>query len=352
MASHDDHQDNHTKVLHTPENDHRTDGLLILYLMNHILIRVTGVTYFSTAELEEMDRQDKLMVERRKSEADSILVFVCAGSTILCTFRSKSIFQAGLFSALGGVSIVESYKWLSPDSGDETVGLLTQISQQLANSSQHTAGSIEPFQRSHYDILTNVFWISSVAICIGSAMFATLIQQWARRYLALAQGHGRTHEERARLREFLRHGLRKYWLPQVCQLLSMSLHFSIALYCLGFIFFIHHINAAWVPWMILIYPPIYIVYIVLTYLPIIFWDCPYGTSFTPLAWWAWHFGWFVTFSIFSGFAALLCLFIPNRLRKFLQERADNHKRWASDGLKRSVGRYATEGKRAAGDKEV
>ena len=257
------------------------------------------------------------------------------------------MFKAGLFSALGGISIVESYKWLLPDSGDQTVGLLVQISQQLANNSQHTA-SIEPFNRTVPDIMVNVLWLTSIAICIGSAAFATLIQQWTRRYLALAQAPG-TPEKRAALRRFLKHGLRKFWMPQVCMLLGMALHTSIALYGLGFIFFVFHINSTWVPLVVVSYPPIYVLYVILTFLPIIFWDCPYGTSFTALTWWGWHLGSFVTFSIISGFATLV---LPRRLRDSLQKRAKKHRKWALDGINRSVELHATGDPQAVGDEKV
>jgi hypothetical protein len=57
------------------------DGPLTSYLMNLILIRVPD--YMETV------KQDREMVERWKDEADSILIFVCAGSTIVCIFPSK-----------------------------------------------------------------------------------------------------------------------------------------------------------------------------------------------------------------------------------------------------------------------
>ena len=53
-------------------------GLLTPYLMSLRLILVR------VPEFEETERQDKEMVERWKDEADSILLFVCAGSTIIC----------------------------------------------------------------------------------------------------------------------------------------------------------------------------------------------------------------------------------------------------------------------------
>jgi hypothetical protein len=42
--------------------------------------------------------------------------------------------KTGLFSAIVGAFIIEFYKKLSSDSGDQTVALLQQISQQLPNS--------------------------------------------------------------------------------------------------------------------------------------------------------------------------------------------------------------------------
>src|ERR1700677_4591050 len=145
-------------------------------------------------------------------------------------------FKAGLFSAVGAVSLVESYKWLSPDSGDQTVELLnvtvnliTQVSQQLVNISQGipvestTVESSEPFQQTFSALMVNVIWFASIVICIGCAVFATLIQQWARRYLALTQGRG-TPYERAQLRRFLSKGLNKFQADRIRQLLGMLMH--------------------------------------------------------------------------------------------------------------------------------
>ncbi len=62
--------------------------------MNRVLIRVPGETYGGSQAsgrpwsiyLTETEKQDKEMVERWKGEADSTLIFVCAGPTILCIF--------------------------------------------------------------------------------------------------------------------------------------------------------------------------------------------------------------------------------------------------------------------------
>ena len=71
--------------------------------------------------------------QRWKDEVDTTLVFVlCAGSTNHDHLRNYLLMhfsQAGLFSAVGAVFLVERYKWLYPDSGDETVQLLNVTAQ-------------------------------------------------------------------------------------------------------------------------------------------------------------------------------------------------------------------------------
>ncbi|KAF8261465.1 hypothetical protein EI94DRAFT_1606639, partial [Lactarius quietus] len=205
--------------------------------MNSNLIHASGEIYGgSSAELTEKERQDKEMAERWKDEADTVLVF------------------AGLFSAVCAVSLVESYKWLSPGSGDETVQLLnvtvnliTQVSQQLVNASRGiplesiTAESSGQFKRTVSGVMVNVIWFASMVICVACGVFATLIQQWVRQYLALTQGHG-TPYERARMRNFLFNGLRRFQVDRVCQQLGFFLHISIALYSLGIAVFVYHID--------------------------------------------------------------------------------------------------------------
>ncbi|KAH9071515.1 hypothetical protein EDB83DRAFT_2221044 [Lactarius deliciosus] len=67
--------------------------------------------------LNETEKEDKEITENWKVDTEGILVFT------------------GLFSATVASFIIESYKQLSPDSGITTNTLLTQISQQLANTS-------------------------------------------------------------------------------------------------------------------------------------------------------------------------------------------------------------------------
>ena len=74
-----------TQTLYAPQLEHKTDGgLSTLYLMDPILIHVPGeIDKGTSGELTEIEKQDKEMVKRWKDEADTGLVFVCAGSTII-----------------------------------------------------------------------------------------------------------------------------------------------------------------------------------------------------------------------------------------------------------------------------
>ena len=74
-----------TQTLYAPQLELKTDGgLSTLYLMDPILIDVTGeINEGSFGEPTEIEKQDKEMIERWKDEADTNLVFVCAGSTIV-----------------------------------------------------------------------------------------------------------------------------------------------------------------------------------------------------------------------------------------------------------------------------
>ncbi|KAN0137285.1 hypothetical protein V8E53_004730, partial [Lactarius tabidus] len=257
-----------------PQREHKTEaegGQLTLCLINHILTRVPGKkrgeSGGSNDELwtkytEEIEKQDNEMVERWKGEADSTIIF------------------AGLFSAVVVVSIVESYKWLSPDPGSETVVLLTQISRQLVNISNGIAlegiESSPPFKASTSILMVNVMWFGSIVLCLAGSVFATLIQQSARRYQALTQGCP-TLRERARLRTLLFNGIGKFKIDQLHHLLGMSMHTSILVYCVGLLIYIFTIETL-LGFLALIYLLIfYLIYATFTFTPIFFFDSPYGT---------------------------------------------------------------------------
>ncbi|KAI9428471.1 hypothetical protein H4582DRAFT_1793290, partial [Lactarius indigo] len=175
--------------------------------------------------LTEAEKKDRELAEMWKGEADTALIF------------------AGLFTAVIAVSIIESYKWLSPDPGEDTVRLLTLISQQLVNSSNGIPLkniATEPFKPNGSAILVNVTWFCSIVICVSCSVAATITHHCTRRYLLLTQGHG-TPYERAQLRVFMFDGVRKFRVDLSLQLLAMGLQLSVILYCVGVVGFVYNI---------------------------------------------------------------------------------------------------------------
>jgi hypothetical protein len=344
---------------------HVQGGLLTLYLMNHILIHVLlgEICCGSSSETTETERLDKEMVERWKSEADTVLVFVGASSTILGAFPSKEhVPKAGLFTAVISVSLVESYKWLSPDPGDETVArlnvaidLLTQTSQQFYNNSHGipvqsvAVASSPPFQLTQDILAVNVLWFNSLVICIGCAIIATLIQKWARRYLALTQGRG-TPAQRARVRRLLSNGLITFRANWFRQLLGMLLHFSIFLYCLGIIVFVFHIgqdvdnNLASSAAVYLFV--CFLIYAGMTILPFFFLNCPYSTPYTPITWRFYHLCMFVICLPILAIAYLPLALLETLLElswlERLKKKTKKHMQRFSHGRKRSIELYGAE----------
>lgn len=78
---------------------------------------------------------------------------------------------------------------LTPDSGDLTVSLLMQISQQLNTSSsslgspKNTAMFSRDFTPTSAAVRVNVFWFLSLSFGLACALAATLVEQWARNYI-------------------------------------------------------------------------------------------------------------------------------------------------------------------------
>lgn len=238
--------------------------------------------------LAEAEKEDKELTEAWKGEADSILVFVSFFflfypplSTAKATYR-----KTGLFSATVAAFIIESYKNLSPNSGDKSVALLGQISQQLAGVPLETllaAAGNTSFKPTNSAIRVNVLWFLSLVLSLTSALSATLLQQWARRYLELTQHRGAPHK-RARIRAYVFDGVKGTNMYRAVEAMPLLLHISVFFFLAGLIDFLFPINDT-VAFYILGYISAFIsVYAILTVLPNLILNCPYRTPLSGLAW--------------------------------------------------------------------
>jgi hypothetical protein len=200
----------------------------------------------------------------------------------------------------------------------------------------------------------NVLWVLSLAISITCALLATLIQQWCRRYMALAYLHDMPHE-RARVRTFLFTGMEYFRMRQAVEAIPMLLHTSVFLFFAGLVdfFLLSNNTVAWVfvGWLGLFVS----VYAAMTVVPNILFSCPYRTPFTGLLWRLSHMLVVITLVCTNTFASGLDSFlrhswglwervyrgaattIPPLLdRRKLAKQIATHKDWFSKGLHRHV----------------
>ncbi|KAJ7791266.1 hypothetical protein B0H13DRAFT_1675981, partial [Mycena leptocephala] len=99
--------------------------------------------------ISEAEKYDKSLVESWKNDMEGMLIF------------------AGLVSASLTAFLTESYKTLTPNSGDQTVKLLAHISQQLASGSNSTAFPISSpvaFTPSTTSLICNALWFISGSV--------------------------------------------------------------------------------------------------------------------------------------------------------------------------------------------
>ncbi|KAJ6494424.1 hypothetical protein C8R45DRAFT_866963, partial [Mycena sanguinolenta] len=198
--------------------------------------------------VSEAEKYDKSLVESWKSDMEGLLIF------------------AGLFSASLTAFIIESYKTLTPDSGDATVQILTQISHQLASS---MSGNITapPAPSSHFtppaaSLICNIFWFISLGLSLTCALVATLLQQWARDFLYRADIKGLS---------------RQFNMHIVVDIVPLLLHASLVLFFAGLVAFLIPINIGITAVAAAMLGIVVCVYSALSLAPLWHLDSPYRT---------------------------------------------------------------------------
>ncbi|KAH9010777.1 hypothetical protein EDB85DRAFT_1189429 [Lactarius pseudohatsudake] len=295
--------------------------------------------------LTEAEKEDKEITENWKGDTEGILVFT------------------GLFSATVATFIIESYKQLSLDSGVTTNALLTQISQQLADTSNGTpfagvgAQNSLPFKPTASAVRVNVMWFLSLVLSLTCALSATLMQQWARRYQELARRRGAPHK-RARMRAYIFDGIKGFRMTRAIEAMPMLLHLSVFLFFAGLIEFLIPINTT-VAYFTLGWIALFaLAYVILTILPNLYLNCPYRT---PLSGITWRLSQFSVLRILLAIRGVEGLFHgsllslwhwthqqvtgtpgPTKWRETLKMQVAMRRKWLSDGLRKSVELSATD----------
>ncbi|KAJ7762176.1 hypothetical protein B0H16DRAFT_1368987 [Mycena metata] len=218
--------------------------------------------------VSEAEKYDKGLVESWKSDMEGMLIF------------------AGLFSASLTAFLVESYKTLVPDSGDTTVLLLSQISDQLAAVANGTAFNfVQPpqFMPPASALICNTLWFISLGLSLACALVATLLEQWARDFLHKAEMRS-APVIRARVFSYLYYGLRRFKMHTVVEVVPLLLHASLLFFFAGLVAFLLPINIVITAAATVILTTVVLVYATLTLLPLFHPDCPYRTPLSGGFW--------------------------------------------------------------------
>ncbi|KAF8487723.1 hypothetical protein F5888DRAFT_1931339, partial [Russula emetica] len=210
--------------------------------------------------LDEVKEEDNRITDAWKEDANSIVVFT------------------GLFSAIVGAFIIEFYKKLSSDSGDQTVALLQQISLQLSNppSSTNSNTANQPSSPGSAMVWVIILWLISLVLSLTCALIATLLQQWARRYIETPKSSN-VLRHRARVRSLLLGGTKLYKIPLIVEMLPTLLHLSVYLFLAGLVITFHTINKKVAIAVDVAVGASGLAYITLSILPCLDVRCPYRT---------------------------------------------------------------------------
>ncbi|KAI0247728.1 hypothetical protein BJV78DRAFT_1285312 [Lactifluus subvellereus] len=213
--------------------------------------------------ISQAEKHDTALAERWKADMDGILIYT------------------GVFSATVAAFIIESYKLLKPDFGEQSVRLLGQVTGQLTAISN---GTPYPLRRP----LTFGPDVMCLFLGLSCALLATLVQQWTRRYLRLAQ-YETTQQRRVRIRTYLFHGMHVFHTRWVVENISLVMHAAIFLFFAGLIDFLFAINDEVARVVLVAFCVLAAAYIVVTALPVIYHQCPYQTPLTSCIWYSRHF---------------------------------------------------------------
>ncbi|KAJ7436636.1 hypothetical protein FB451DRAFT_1108713 [Mycena latifolia] len=222
--------------------------------------------------ISEAEKYDKALVESWKSDMEGMLIF------------------AGLFSASLTAFLIESYKTLNPDSGDATVQLLSQISQQLAasaNGSTFQMPASTPFTPSSSSLVCNALWFISLGFSLTCALIATLLEQWARDFIHKADMRS-APVIRARVYSYLYYGLKRFNMHSVVAIIPLLLHASLLFFFGGLVAFLIPVNRTMTVITGVLLLIITGVYSTFTLLPLQHTDSPYRTPLSDTFWRLWQ----------------------------------------------------------------
>ncbi|KAJ6589108.1 hypothetical protein B0H19DRAFT_923392, partial [Mycena capillaripes] len=224
--------------------------------------------------ISEAEKYDKALADSWRGNMNGMLIF------------------AGLFSAILTAFIIESYKTLTPDSDMQFLTLACNL-QQIANATNNNS-PIPSFPLPCHTIVANpppttaalvcnILWFISLGLSLTSALTATLVEEWARLFLQRTEMLP-SPVKRARIFAYLYYGLQRFRMHAVVGAIPLLLHLSLLFFFGGLVAFLfpaNHAVAYVVAGLLVI---IVLLYVFMTVLPLVLFDCPYKTPLSNMLW--------------------------------------------------------------------
>ena len=169
---------------------------------------------------------------------------------------------------------------------------------------------------------------------LSCALLATLLQQWARRYIRLTQLARTSPERRAQTRALYTDGVEKMHIPWAVEGLPTLLHLSLFLFFGGLSIFLFNVDVEVFTYVVCWIGLFLIVYVLITLLPLIRYDSPY---YTPLS----KPVWFLKASILYVYVSVFCFifyvfgFISHRL-SYPRDEYFEDVRWIFRGMEKEA----------------
>ena len=204
-------------------------------------------------------------------------------------------------------------------------------------------------------VWVNAMWLISLVMSLTCALIATLLQQWARRYIETPK-IADVLRYRSRVRSLLLDGTKLYKITLIVEMLPTLLHLSVYLFLGGLVIAFHTVHKTVAIAVDVAVGVSGLAYIVLSILPCLDLRCPYRTPISQILWYPCH-AFFTLAALFlhSCLLGLHKLLNQRVLLRWLQSRrlsVSNHWRYFTNGLEKSVVYGAVEMQRDGDRKRV
>ena len=235
---------------------------------------------------------------------------------------------------------------LRPNSQDVSAFYLQKICQLLADTNvsrvsiRSAVTEPPPFSPTRHSILVNSLWSLSLVISLTCALLATMLHQWARRYVSFTQQPRYSPHKQARIRAFFSDGVDKLHICWVVEALPTLLHLSLFLFFAGLLIFLYSISqpvfGAVVWWVALST----VGYISITLFPIFWHNSPY---YAPLSSTIWFLYVGIQYTVFKALSSQVfsCFFISDICGRFGALKDRCHKRLL-EGIRKTAHETAWE----------